>query len=488
MKKSYGATPNQNDVLGGRGNSSNMHPGNIMFRKLVAIDYDKYSLASNAEKKRIAARIIDTIQNKSPPGRFLAQDKDTGSWICMHSTKALQKVCQRLREYQPGRLKDSLTDSYNSEISAMREMFPVSMDISQKNLAIVTKQSADSVDKEIKSVKWDCDTKKVYETFMAKSLDDLDSLIKAEEEKYEEIDKIADEIKILQQRYEEKNSKIDPSDLALMKTAKDRKKENGDINIDAENNAQFPSIKFERAEPIKLGNYGTLECAERNAMVSSMSQFDVKRKAQRRSMENDDSNHSHIFDVEKNMSSLSIEAVEPIKLGNHDTAENIDRNSMLSLMSNFDARRRAQLWYATSDDANYSQVFDTDKNMSSASIESLEPNGFFESKERNAMLCPTSTNFDLSRRAQFQSMENDDINNSQNFDFGKNACSSIESLEPMKTGNIASLKSISAIGLDYFRDTTMLPNFDHSKSSGSIGTIDFECSAGIDDINQFHHS
>ena len=127
MEKSFISQPHQHDVLGGRGNSSNMHPGNIMFRDLVMQDHAKYSLASNAEKKNIASQIIDTIKNKNPPGRFLTQDKETGAWICMSSEKASQKVCQRLREYKQGGPKDSLSDSINSDISATRPILPVSM-------------------------------------------------------------------------------------------------------------------------------------------------------------------------------------------------------------------------------------------------------------------------------------------------------------------------------------------------------------------------
>ena len=101
MKEEYSIkNPNKQDVLAGRGNLTNLHPGNITFRRLIIDGKSAYVQESNEEKKKIASRIISTIQNAKPPGRFLERNKDTGLWDCMCYAKALKKTRQRLRNHQ----------------------------------------------------------------------------------------------------------------------------------------------------------------------------------------------------------------------------------------------------------------------------------------------------------------------------------------------------------------------------------------------------
>jgi len=121
-------TPNNNDILCGRGSGSNDYIGNVSFRKLVSSRKEEYMKASSrAQKQLIAKEIIETISSLNPPGRFLEkaslpeQEKEkegvtvceteeeeeesssssivcyTGWNITSHE-KALEKVKQALRQ------------------------------------------------------------------------------------------------------------------------------------------------------------------------------------------------------------------------------------------------------------------------------------------------------------------------------------------------------------------------------------------------------
>merc|ERR1719469_923456 len=96
--------PREFDVIKGRGNGANLHPGNVSFRKLVTSHKDAYCVSSNEEKKRIVMRIIQLIQASDPPGRFLSEDN--GAWTLMDSKSVFRKVGQALREHQVRPPKD----------------------------------------------------------------------------------------------------------------------------------------------------------------------------------------------------------------------------------------------------------------------------------------------------------------------------------------------------------------------------------------------
>jgi len=87
-------TPNGSDVLGGRGNGSNMHPGNIKFRALVANHRETYIVASYSEKKFIIAQVVEKIRKGN--GRFLKKKND--DWYIMDEKDATKKTSQALRE------------------------------------------------------------------------------------------------------------------------------------------------------------------------------------------------------------------------------------------------------------------------------------------------------------------------------------------------------------------------------------------------------
>lgn len=107
------SAPHEFDVVKGRGNGANLHPGNIAFRKLVTAHKDTYYVSSNDEKKRIVVIIIDLIQSSTPAGRFLTED--CGVWRLMDEKSVLRKVGQALREQKVN--KDNTETQVNGENS-----------------------------------------------------------------------------------------------------------------------------------------------------------------------------------------------------------------------------------------------------------------------------------------------------------------------------------------------------------------------------------
>jgi len=93
--------PHDHDVLMGRGNFVNYHPGNLYFRNLIKKHFVQYVSSCKNEKPKYANLIIDEVGMRSPPGRFLRQDFDTKMWNCVDHKKALDKTRQALREGAP---------------------------------------------------------------------------------------------------------------------------------------------------------------------------------------------------------------------------------------------------------------------------------------------------------------------------------------------------------------------------------------------------
>jgi len=91
-------TPQENDVLSGRGNHVNSHQGNRRFRSYVQGQKMLYDQTPKSEKPIFAKLIVTTIRNLVPPGRFLKQDAKTGLWFDIGDRKAWDKTRQALRE------------------------------------------------------------------------------------------------------------------------------------------------------------------------------------------------------------------------------------------------------------------------------------------------------------------------------------------------------------------------------------------------------
>ncbi len=91
------------DVISGRGNETiaYAHPGNVHFRNLVKCFKLQYVASKKSDKPAFAKTIVMNIKKKSPPGRFLKQDKATGLWHDIGYKQALAKTRQALREGAP---------------------------------------------------------------------------------------------------------------------------------------------------------------------------------------------------------------------------------------------------------------------------------------------------------------------------------------------------------------------------------------------------
>jgi len=81
-------TPNQNDVLLGRGKAFYRHIGNIRLRKLIIDNASVYELAPFSEKQRVSGVIVRLIHEQG--GLFLKEDD--AWWIEVDEETARNKV------------------------------------------------------------------------------------------------------------------------------------------------------------------------------------------------------------------------------------------------------------------------------------------------------------------------------------------------------------------------------------------------------------
>jgi len=123
MDRQKVTTPHDNDVIKGRGNGANLHPGNIRFRQLVKVAREGYALGSKADKKRYAENILQYISSLDPPGRFLDKD-DKGQWFVMDAKKSKAKTRQALREGVPAIVK-----AHNHQQMLEEEPEPLFLDL-----------------------------------------------------------------------------------------------------------------------------------------------------------------------------------------------------------------------------------------------------------------------------------------------------------------------------------------------------------------------
>lgn len=95
--------PHANDVLCGRGGLSNSHVGNISWRKLISENQQEYLTLSKRDKSYLSRKIVNSIRNENPPGRFLKKNTKTGLWCDIGDKDAHRKTSQALREGAPER-------------------------------------------------------------------------------------------------------------------------------------------------------------------------------------------------------------------------------------------------------------------------------------------------------------------------------------------------------------------------------------------------
>ncbi|CAJ1958010.1 unnamed protein product [Cylindrotheca closterium] len=90
--------PHHNDVLCGRGVTTNRHPGNESFRALVGVNKEVYVSSSKKQKMAISRSIVEAVSLLTPPGRFLEKNPQTSLWSDIGHKKAVEKTSQALRD------------------------------------------------------------------------------------------------------------------------------------------------------------------------------------------------------------------------------------------------------------------------------------------------------------------------------------------------------------------------------------------------------
>ena len=98
------------DVLSGRGAFCNEHAGNQQWRAMAMQRRDQFHAGTYAEKRALAAEIINAIHSLDPPGRFLqkrtdsdhdhSSNDDSPEWVELSDDKAIQKTCQVMRDME----------------------------------------------------------------------------------------------------------------------------------------------------------------------------------------------------------------------------------------------------------------------------------------------------------------------------------------------------------------------------------------------------
>jgi len=90
--------PHHNDVLCGRGVTTNRHKGNESFRALVGLNKEVYVSSTKKQKMGISRSIVDAVRSLDPPGRFLEKNPISGLWSDIGHKKAVEKTSQALRD------------------------------------------------------------------------------------------------------------------------------------------------------------------------------------------------------------------------------------------------------------------------------------------------------------------------------------------------------------------------------------------------------
>ncbi|KAL7445612.1 hypothetical protein ACHAXM_009946 [Skeletonema potamos] len=84
------------DIISGQGKDADLHPGNIMFRKVVGEHKQTYARAPNSDKQKISKGIVAALRHFG--FNFLKLDTETGHYYDIGDKKAVEKTSQALRE------------------------------------------------------------------------------------------------------------------------------------------------------------------------------------------------------------------------------------------------------------------------------------------------------------------------------------------------------------------------------------------------------
>jgi hypothetical protein len=97
LESSNELTPTEHDILCGRGTSTNKHPGNISYRKMIERCKPIYRELLTKDDKRDYSKLVKEHIEQCG-GRFLKKCLILGTWVKMDDNDARKKVSQSLRE------------------------------------------------------------------------------------------------------------------------------------------------------------------------------------------------------------------------------------------------------------------------------------------------------------------------------------------------------------------------------------------------------
>ncbi|KAG7337632.1 hypothetical protein IV203_030989 [Nitzschia inconspicua] len=91
-------SPSPNDVVGGRGKNTRLHPGNLFYTQLLKNCYEEYKEAPKGTKVDICKKIISIVAEHG--GRFLEKALSSASsiYIELEEDRAIAKVAQGFRD------------------------------------------------------------------------------------------------------------------------------------------------------------------------------------------------------------------------------------------------------------------------------------------------------------------------------------------------------------------------------------------------------
>ena len=108
-----------NDVMSGRGAVTLMHPGNLLFRRLIREHKELYDKAPRNEKPIVAKKLVLTL--KSHGLRFVKQRDSDNQWVRMGDFEIVKKVKQALREKPRPSSRTSEHKLPKGEVQAFRD-------------------------------------------------------------------------------------------------------------------------------------------------------------------------------------------------------------------------------------------------------------------------------------------------------------------------------------------------------------------------------
>jgi hypothetical protein len=96
-RRAHGPPPHDNDVVCGRGKPAEDHAGNKWYLDRVKERRTAYQKEKKAQRRLVAEEVVDLVQARNPPGRFLKRDPATTLWNDVGNAKAVAKAAQDLR-------------------------------------------------------------------------------------------------------------------------------------------------------------------------------------------------------------------------------------------------------------------------------------------------------------------------------------------------------------------------------------------------------